>query len=121
MCCTRRVLIIDDEAEIREGASRWLQARGFETSFAGDGQIGFESAQADVPDAILLDVLMPRMDGMETLAELKASPRTEKVPVVMLSASLRDEQRALDAGARFFVNKPYNGKQLVEAVEAAID
>lgn len=117
----RRVLIIDDESDIRDGASLWLKARGYDTACAEDGEAGFESAQADPPDAILLDVLMPKKDGMQTLAALQASPRTKAIPVVMLSASLRDEQRALEAGARFFVQKPYDGKKLSLAVGVAID
>lgn len=116
----QRVLIVDDEADIRDGVSRWLGASGFETCCASDGESGVKSAKANAPDAILLDVLMPKKDGMQTLAELRACPQTKRIPVVMLSASLRDEHRALDAGARFFVHKPYDGKKLVSAVRAAL-
>lgn len=114
------VLIVDDEPDIRDGVSHWLRAAGFETLMAGDGDQGYAAAAENGPQAILLDMLMPRMDGMETLAELRADGATKDIPVIMLSASLRDEQRALDAGARFFVHKPYDGKKLVYAVNTAI-
>ena len=115
-----RVLVIDDEADIRDGVCRWLRAAGFEADFAEDGQQGIESARNLAPSAILLDVLMPKKDGMTTLAELRADYRTVGIPVIMLSASLRDEQRALDAGAKFFVIKPFDGKRLVSTVKAAL-
>lgn len=117
----KKILVVDDESEIRDGVTRWLKAAGFDTLAAEDGNQGLRTASQSTPDAILLDVLMPHKDGMETLAELKANEETVGIPVVMLSASLRDQQRALDAGARFFVQKPYNGKVLVHTVNAAIN
>jgi DNA-binding response OmpR family regulator len=117
----KRVLIVDDERDIVDGVSRWLSAAGYDTLIAGDGYEGFESATRNAPDAILLDVLMPKKDGMTTLAELRAQQQTNNIPVVMLSASLRDEQRALDAGARFFVHKPYDGRKLVSTIDAAVE
>ncbi len=117
----RRVLIVDDEPDIRQGVARWLNAAGYETLIAEDGEKGVQAANFEVPDAILMDVLMPNKDGMQALAELKANAGTVNIPVVMLSASLRDQQRALDAGARFFVQKPYDGKSLISAVRAAVE
>jgi len=117
----KRVLVVDDEGDIRDGVSRWLHAAGFELLFAENGQAGVEAATREAPDAILLDVLMPQKDGMETLAELRANKLTVGIPVVMLSANLRDEQRALDAGARFFVQKPYDAKELVFTLKTAIN
>jgi CheY-like chemotaxis protein len=115
-----RVLVIDDESDICDGVSRWLDACGYETCSAQDGKMGVAAANENLPDAIILDMLMPKMDGMETLTTLHASEQTREIPVVMLSASLRDEQRALEAGATFFIHKPYDGKKLVGAVQAAI-
>lgn len=117
----KRVLVVDDEPDIRQGVSRWLQRDGIEPLFAEDGEIGVAAARAYAPDAILLDMLMPKLDGLQTLALLRADAETANIPVVMLSASLRDQQRALNAGAKFFVHKPYNGKHLLAAVNTAID
>lgn len=115
-----RVLIIDDESEIREGVARWLGAAGYTSFMAGDGEEGLRAATQVGPDAILLDMLMPKLDGMQTLKHLRVDERTQNVPVVMLSASLRDQQRALDAGATFFVPKPYDGRHLVSTVQASL-
>lgn len=117
----KRILVVDDEEDIRCGVKRWLTARGYQTLDACDGNSGFKTALECTPSAIILDVLMPGKDGMETLAELQANQLTHDIPVVMLSASLRDEQRALDAGATYFVLKPYDGPKLVSTVTAAVN
>ena len=75
----------------------------------------------DKPDAIVMDIRMPRKDGMTALAELQQNSATRDIPVIVLSASLRDQQRALDAGARFFLPKPYHGKNLLAAVSTALE
>lgn len=120
MTYEKTVLVVDDEFDIRNGVCMWLKAAGYSTLLADDGEEGLASALENLPQAILLDVLMPKKCGMETLAELRAREETVDIPVVMLSASLQDEQRALDAGARFFIHKPFDGKKLVSAVNAAI-
>ncbi|CAK9023401.1 Non-motile and phage-resistance protein, partial [Durusdinium trenchii] len=83
----------DSKAQLLE---KFKDLVGFEADIAEDGQQGIESARNLAPSAILLDVLMPQKDGMTTLAELRADFRTVGIPVIMLSASLRNEQRALD-------------------------
>ncbi len=113
----KRVLIVDDDQEIVAGMKLRLEAAGFHTSEACDGQQCVERAVADPPDAIVLDVRMPRLDGLCALVRLRRSDRTRDVPVVMLSASLADQRAALDAGARFFLSKPYQGSRLIEAVQ----
>jgi CheY-like chemotaxis protein len=116
----KKVLIVDDDVDIQKGVSHWLNAAGYETLMASGGEQGVQSATQQPVQAILLDMIMPGKDGLETLAELRSHQETTNIPVVMLSACLRDEQRALDAGARFFVHKPYEGQKLVSAVQAAI-
>ncbi len=114
------VLVVDDDRAILQGAHLRLRACGFETIEAHDGGEGVASAMKSRPDAIVMDVRMPRMDGLTALNELQDNDATRGIPVVMLSASLIDQQQALDAGARFFVSKPYNGRDLVGAVQTAI-
>lgn len=120
MIDSKKILVVDDEHDIREGVSYWLRAAGFVPQFAEDGQEALDVVRADRPDAILLDVQMPRMDGMETLHELRSDPDTICIPVIMLSASLNDELRALDAGARFFIQKPYEGYRVISAIQATL-
>ncbi len=114
------VLLVDDDPAILEGARLRLRASGYDTLNANDGIQGLATAIKAQPDAIVMDVRMPRMDGLAALAELQENEDTKNIPVVMLSASLRDQQMALDAGARFFITKPYEGKTLMRAVESAI-
>lgn len=121
MIASKRVLIVDDDSQIVAGMRLRLEAAGYKTSTAGDGQECLESAVLDPPDAIVLDVRMPRLDGLSTLERLRMIDRTRHVPVVMLSASLADQRAALDAGARFFLSKPYQGSKLIEAVHCVID
>ena len=121
MKVSKRVLIVDDDGEIVTGMRLRLEAAGYRTSAARDGHQCLECALADPPDAIVLDVRMPRLDGLATLKRLRTTDRTRQVPVVMLSASLADQRAALDAGARFFLTKPYQGSKLIEAVHCVTD
>jgi DNA-binding response OmpR family regulator len=116
----QRVLLVDDDHEILEAARLRLRAAGYETCEAHDGTEGVEAAHRSHPDAIVMDIKMPHMDGLQALGELRRCVDTERIPVVMLSASLIDRQKALDAGARFFLTKPYQGKALVDAVQTAL-
>ena len=114
------VLMVDDDREIVRGACLRLQAAGFRMLTAGDAEAGIAAALANHPGVILLDVRLPRRDGLSALSELKRRSETKHIPVVMLSASVVDQQAALDAGARFFLRKPYRGDVLVQAVQTAL-
>jgi CheY-like chemotaxis protein len=118
---TKTVLFADDEEDICRGARLWLTHAGFRAHLVRDGAQAVAAAQSLRPDAIVLDVRMPNKDGLTALCELHQRADTRDIPVIMLSASLRDQQATLDAGARFFLTKPYEPKALVAAVEAAID
>lgn len=120
MSDSKRILVIDDEQDIRDGVCYWLKLAGYSPIVAGDGNSGIETAKAQSPEAILLDVRMPEKDGIETLNELRKDGATHEIPVVMLSASLRDEIRALDAGARYFLQKPYDGTRLLSTISAVL-
>ncbi|MGD9857510.1 MAG: response regulator [Planctomycetaceae bacterium] len=118
---SKRILLVDDEEEILRGANLWLSAAGYRTAVAHDGVEAIAAARESQPDAIVMDVRMPRKDGLTALAELQRQAETRHIPIVMLSASLVDQERALDAGARFFLTKPYNGRSLVKTVGAVIE
>jgi two-component system response regulator MprA len=114
------VLVVDDDPCIRYAASRRLEGAGYKVSEADSGESGLSSINAARPDAVLLDVMMPLLDGLKTLERMRAEPTMKQIPVVMLSASLSDQQRALNAGARFFLRKPYCGADLLEALDLAL-
>ncbi len=113
---TRRVLIIDDDATIREITAITLtHVAGYEVSAASSGAEGVASAQAEAPDAILLDVMMPGMDGPSTLEQLLGDASTRDVPVVFLTAKVQPSERARleGMGVRGVIAKPFDAMQLV--------
>jgi DNA-binding response OmpR family regulator len=114
-----RVLVIDDEEPIRLLCRVNLEAAGIEVSEAEDGKVGLEAARADPPDVILLDVMMPGMDGWRVFDELLKDERTEDVPVVFLTAraELRDQARGLELGGVDYVTKPFNPLNLAPLIE----
>ena len=115
------VLLVDDDRDVVEGSSMRLRSAGYETMAAYDGEECVDRANEFQPVAIVLDVRMPRMDGLTALGELQEGDSTKHIPVVMLSASLSDQRAALEAGARFFLRKPYSGPMLIAAIKAAIE
>ncbi|MCA9258235.1 MAG: response regulator [Planctomycetales bacterium] len=113
----KRVLVVDDEAAIAHGVAMRLEASGYDVETAEDGEKGVDAARRGHPDVVLMDVRMPRMDGREALVTLRADQATADIPIIMLSASLRDQQEALRSGASFFLTKPYRCQELLAAIE----
>lgn len=117
---SKRILIIDDNQEIVLATSARLRAAGYETLLAYDGDEGIQAASEGNPDAIVLDMQMPIKDGLTALTELKHRHDTCDIPVVVLSASVFDQQSALESGARFFLRKPHDGRKLVDALNTVV-
>ena len=109
-----RVLVIDDELDVRWLIRMSLERAGHEVFDAEDGLRGIALAMKQRPDVIVLDLMMPVMDGYGVLAELAKDPKTASVPVVVLSAkAIPDEaDRASAAGARRFMEKPFDPDEL---------
>jgi DNA-binding response OmpR family regulator len=116
-----RILVVDDDRDVVRGTRLRLDAAGYDTLVAFDGEEGVAMAVDRHPDAILLDIRMPRKNGLTALAELRAHQQTKNIPIIMLSACLIDQQASLDAGARFFLAKPYRARKLLEVLESALD
>jgi len=113
-----RVLVIDDEAPIRLLCRVNLEAEGMDVLEAADGPSGLETARAETPDVVLLDVMMPGLDGWRVAEELLDDPRTEAIPIVFLTAraELRDRARGIDLGGVDYVTKPFNPVELAPLV-----
>jgi DNA-binding response OmpR family regulator len=113
-----RVLVIDDEAPIRLLCRVNLQAAGMEVVEASDGAAGLELARTTNPDVILLDVMMPGLDGWKVAEELLDDPATDEIPIVFLTAraELRDRARGIDLGGVDYVTKPFNPVELAPLV-----
>jgi DNA-binding response OmpR family regulator len=117
-----KVLVIDDEAPIRLLCRVNLAAEGMEVLEAGDGVAGLEAARANMPDVILLDVMMPGLDGWNVAEQLLDDERTSGIPIIFLTAraEVRDMARGLDAGGLDYVTKPFNPLDLAPLVREVV-
>ena len=118
-----RVLVIDDEAPIRLLCRVNLEAEGIEVLEAADGPSGLEKARTEIPDVVLLDVMMPGLDGWRVAEELLDDERTAGIPIVFLTAraELRDRARGLDLGGVDYVTKPFNPVELAPLVRDLLE
>ncbi len=103
----QKILIVEDEATLQKTLQEVLIAEGYNALSALDGQRGFEIAKEEIPDLILLDIILPKMDGFEVLESLKNDETTKFIPVIILTnlGDLNDIQKALDLGATTYLVK----------------
>jgi two-component system response regulator MprA len=115
-----RILVVDDDAAVRDSLERTLRFEGHAVSTAGDGVEALEVVNGDEPDAVILDVSMPNLDGLETCRRLRAAGR--RVPVLMLTArdSVGDRVAGLDAGADDYLVKPFALQELQARIRALL-
>ena len=118
----RQVLVVDDEPDVLLLCRVNLEFEGYEVTTASDGAEGLEKARELKPDVVLLDVMMPRMDGWQVLEALKADEDTECIPVVMLTAKVQDEDqiRGWSAGAAEYITKPFSPLSLSQVIAEVI-
>ena len=114
-----RVLVIDDEEAIRLLCRVNLEAEGMSVDEAADGRTGLERARTGSPDVILLDVMMPGLDGWQVAEELVGDERTRQIPIVFLTAraDFRDRERGLEAGGIAYLTKPFNPVELARLID----
>ncbi|NJO80992.1 MAG: response regulator transcription factor [Cyanobacteria bacterium RM1_2_2] len=120
----KRILLIDDEDGLRKIIQFSLEAAaGWSVSTASSGQAGLEMAAAEPPDAILLDLMMPDMDGLATFRRLQENDITRSIPVIMLTAkaSATDQQSLAELGAAGIVIKPFKIPALITQIRAILD
>ena len=117
-----RILVIDDNEPNRRILARRLERRGFEVLLANDGKAGVETARAEKPDLILMDMNMPKIDGWEATRQIKAAPEVARVPVIGLTAHALtgDRERALDAGCSDYHIKPVDFPKLLAQIETLL-
>jgi len=115
----KKVLVVDDEEQLATLIKMRLEANGFAVVTASDGSQGLEMAVLEQPNLILLDVMMPKMDGHEVLRRLKYSEQTRHIPVAMLTArgDTSSILKAQEMGAKDYLIKPFESDELVEFVK----
>jgi DNA-binding response OmpR family regulator len=114
-----RVLVVDDEPVVREVLTRYLERDGFDVETASDGEDAIARFDASAPDLVLLDLMLPRLDGFEVFREIRARSRS---PVIMLTArgEVTDRIVGLDVGADDYVSKPFSPSEVTARVRAVI-
>lgn len=120
---TKRILVIDDEDDIREVAQLCLETvGGWEVMTAGSGSEGLVKAETEQPDAIVLDVMMPGMDGPTTFQKLQANVATQNIPVVLLTAKVQaaEQRRFAELGVKAVLTKPFDPLALATQVAKAL-
>jgi chemosensory pili system protein ChpA (sensor histidine kinase/response regulator) len=112
------VLVVDDSLTVRRLSGRLLARAGYEVSTAKDGQDALQQIQRTLPELVVLDLEMPRMDGFELVRELRSDPRTATVPIVVVSSRLAEkhQRRAAEMGADAFFGKPYPEDELLACI-----
>ena len=119
----RRILVVDDEPDIVRVVVTIMKDCGHEVAIARDGETALEMARAQPPDAIILDLLLPRLDGYEVCRQLKADERTRHIPIILMTAayvSLDEARQVAELGADEYVVKPFMREVLVRNVERCL-
>jgi two-component system phosphate regulon response regulator PhoB len=117
-----RILIIEDERALTDVLSYNLQREGYEPIVANDGQEGLRKAQTLLPDAVLLDLMLPVRNGLEVCRELRSGDRTRNLPIIMLTAKAEETDQVVgfSLGADDYVTKPFSVKVLMERIKALL-
>ena len=114
----KKILVIEDEPHISKLVKFILEKNGFEVVQAFVGQEGLEMSKKEKPDLIILDVMMPNMDGFEAAKKLTSMKETKNIPIIMLSsaAQFKDKIRGIESGAMDYITKPFDNDELIAKV-----
>lgn len=117
-----RVLVVDDEGDLVKILQFGLESLGYEVETAADGQEGLKKARELKPDIILLDLMLPKLDGYKVCRLLKFDERYKSIPIIILSARTQegDQALALETGANRFITKPYEFSDILQSMQALL-
>lgn len=118
-----KILLADDEEDIKTVISLYLGSKGYEVVTAYDGLDAIDKAKSEKPDLILLDVMMPIMNGFEVCQKLKDDPDTQDIPIIMLSAAAQSETitKSIELGAKDYIVKPFDPERLDKMIFKYLD
>ena len=116
---SQSILIVDDESYIVTSLSYVMKNAGFEVDSAGDGEEALEKVKAKAPDLIILDIMMPKLDGFEVCKAVRANPEWNSVRIIMLTAKGRDSERekGLELGADDYLTKPFSTRDILKRAQ----
>jgi len=115
----KRILIVDDEPQMADMLSIRLEANGYDVVTAHDGQEGLDKARSEKPDLIILDLMLPKIDGYKVCGLLKKDSRFARIPIIMFTARARQEDMALgeEMGADAYITKPFDSQVLLAKIK----
>ena len=118
-----KILLVDDEPSIVKMVGKRLEVEGFEVLMAMDGQEGLKKAQTENPELIILDIMLPKLNGYEVCTMLKQDTRYQKIPVLMFTARAqeKDEKLGLECGANAYLRKPFKAQELLEQIRSLLN
>lgn len=118
----KKVLLIEDDAVLRENTAELLELSNYEVEMASNGQVGVELAMTNLPDIIVCDIMMPKLDGYGVLESLSKKDETKYIPFIFLSAKTErsDVRKGMDMGADDYITKPFDEKELISAIESRL-
>lgn len=117
-----KILLVDDEPSIVKMVGKRLEVEGFQVIVAMDGQDGLQKAQTEQPSLIILDLMLPKLNGYEVCAMLKQDTRYQKIPIMMFTAKAqeKDEKLGMECGANGYLRKPFRAQELLEQIRALL-
>jgi DNA-binding response OmpR family regulator len=119
----KKILLVEDEKNIILGVSICLRTAGLQVEVAEDGVEALRKISESKPDLVLLDLVMPKLNGLDVLQSIKENPETRDIPVIILSARAQEEdiQRAMDLGASEYMAKPFKPAELLDVIDSVLN
>jgi DNA-binding response OmpR family regulator len=119
----KKILLVEDEKNIVLGVTICLRSAGLQVDVAEDGMEALRKIEESKPDLVLLDLVMPKLNGLDALKSMKENEATKDIPVIVLSARAQEEdiQRAMDLGASDYMAKPFKPAELLEVIERVLE
>ncbi len=117
-----RILVVDDETELLDLVKMRLEANGYQVATACDGQEGLEKARTQPPDLIILDLMLPKLNGYEVCRLLKFDQKFQSIPIVMFTARAqdKDERLGMECGADAYIRKPFKAQELLDHIKRLV-
>ena len=117
-----RILLVDDEPSVVKTVGKRLEIEGFDVVVAFDGEEALAKARQAKPDLIILDLMLPKLDGYHVCAALRKDPQHQKTPIVILTARMdkQDEQMAMSCGANAYIRKPFRGEEMLGKIRSLL-
>jgi twitching motility two-component system response regulator PilG len=115
----QKILIVEDEESLLKLESILLTSKGYDVRGVSNGQLALDAIKEDCPDLVLLDIMLPEIDGFEVCQRIKADPATKDIPVIMLTAkkSREDMARGEQVGADWYITKPFKSAMVIETIQ----